>query len=166
MVKFKRNLFLMNFDGTLHLNTLAHHEKFLWWASYVNKIYLVDVWVLSFRQLLNEPKRIWWSHLETLNSKLRFLWLVLHWSYIVRKWIMILAFTVDLPAMPDLTLPPEDFRMPRVWNTSSKFTRPRIFCLEHGVLIQELLQSKGGANMLVICHSGETWCSCFCTIVR
>ncbi|EEF30705.1 conserved hypothetical protein [Ricinus communis] len=41
----------------------------------------------------------------------------------------------------------------RGWNNSSKFLRPRIFCLEHGVQIEELLRSKGGANMLLICHS-------------
>ncbi|XP_050209589.1 lysine-specific demethylase ELF6 [Mercurialis annua] len=39
------------------------------------------------------------------------------------------------------------------WNNSSKFLRPRIFCLEHGLQIEELLQSKGGASMLIICHS-------------
>jgi hypothetical protein len=40
-------------------------------------------------------------------------------------------------------------------NTSSKFSRPRIFCLEHAIKIVELLQSEGGANVLVICHSGK-----------
>ncbi|XP_027365525.1 probable lysine-specific demethylase ELF6 [Abrus precatorius] len=39
------------------------------------------------------------------------------------------------------------------WNTSSKFLRPRIFCLEHAVQIVEMLQRKGGANVLIICHS-------------
>ncbi|KAI3857007.1 hypothetical protein MKX03_027867 [Papaver bracteatum] len=33
------------------------------------------------------------------------------------------------------------------------FLRPRIFCLEHGQEIVELLQSKGGADVLIICHS-------------
>ncbi|KAI3917095.1 hypothetical protein MKX01_003544 [Papaver californicum] len=33
------------------------------------------------------------------------------------------------------------------------FLRPRIFCLEHGLEIEELLQSKGGADVLIICHS-------------
>lgn len=41
------------------------------------------------------------------------------------------------------------------WNTSSKYLRPRIFCLEHAVQIEEIFRSKGGANILVICHSGE-----------
>ncbi|KAG4919321.1 hypothetical protein JHK85_057602 [Glycine max] len=41
----------------------------------------------------------------------------------------------------------------KCWNTSSKFLRPRIFCLEHAVQISEMLQSKGGANVLIICHS-------------
>lgn len=39
------------------------------------------------------------------------------------------------------------------WNTSDQYLRPRIFCLEHAILIEEMLQSKGGANVLVICHS-------------
>ncbi|XP_044479854.1 probable lysine-specific demethylase ELF6 [Mangifera indica] len=39
------------------------------------------------------------------------------------------------------------------WNTYSKYLRPRIFCLEHAVQIEEILRSKGGANILVICHS-------------
>lgn len=43
----------------------------------------------------------------------------------------------------------------KCWNTSSKFLRPRIFCLEHAVQISEMLQSKGGANVLIICHSGQ-----------
>ncbi|XP_056696344.1 lysine-specific demethylase ELF6 isoform X2 [Spinacia oleracea] len=38
------------------------------------------------------------------------------------------------------------------WDTS-RFLRPRIFCLEHAVQIEELLRPRGGANMLVICHS-------------
>lgn len=41
------------------------------------------------------------------------------------------------------------------WNTSNRFRRPRIFCIEHAIEVQDLLQSKGGANLLVICHSGE-----------
>ncbi|KAJ7975050.1 Lysine-specific demethylase [Quillaja saponaria] len=39
------------------------------------------------------------------------------------------------------------------WNTSCKFLRPRIFCLEHTIQILELLQCKGGANVLIVCHS-------------
>lgn len=42
----------------------------------------------------------------------------------------------------------------KYWNTSSKFMKPRIFCLEHAVQIVEMLQSKGGANVLITCHSG------------
>ncbi|XP_021746797.1 probable lysine-specific demethylase ELF6 isoform X2 [Chenopodium quinoa] len=38
------------------------------------------------------------------------------------------------------------------WDTSG-FMRPRIFCLEHAVKIEGLLRPKGGAKMLVICHS-------------
>ncbi|XP_077225686.1 zinc finger (C2H2 type) family protein / transcription factor jumonji (jmj) family protein [Tasmannia lanceolata] len=39
------------------------------------------------------------------------------------------------------------------WNISDGFLRPRIFCLEHALEIEQLLQSKGGANVLIICHS-------------
>ncbi|KAG8380515.1 hypothetical protein BUALT_Bualt06G0023700 [Buddleja alternifolia] len=39
------------------------------------------------------------------------------------------------------------------WNISNVFLKPRIFCLEHAIEIEELLRSKGGANVLVICHS-------------
>ncbi|KAJ8623706.1 hypothetical protein MRB53_032236 [Persea americana] len=39
------------------------------------------------------------------------------------------------------------------WNTSNVFLRPRIFCLEHALEIEELLHCRGGANVLIICHS-------------
>lgn len=39
------------------------------------------------------------------------------------------------------------------WNTCSRFFRPRFLCLEHAVQVKELLHSKGGINILVICHS-------------
>ncbi|KAI3470480.1 hypothetical protein Pfo_027143 [Paulownia fortunei] len=39
------------------------------------------------------------------------------------------------------------------WNISNVSLKPRIFCLEHAIEIEELLSSKGGANVLVICHS-------------
>lgn len=42
------------------------------------------------------------------------------------------------------------------WNTSNVFLRPRIFCLEHALEVEELLQCRGGANVLIICHSGIT----------
>ncbi|PON32072.1 TFIIH C1-like domain containing protein [Parasponia andersonii] len=38
-------------------------------------------------------------------------------------------------------------------NTCNKFLRPRSFCLEHAVEIVDMLQCKGGAKVLVICHS-------------
>ncbi|XWS56424.1 hypothetical protein CRYUN_Cryun09bG0084200 [Craigia yunnanensis] len=59
----------------------------------------------------------------------------------------------------DLYLPSKDAPSPSItkcsegWDTSNKYLRPRIFCLEHAVQVEELLQSKGGAKMLVICHS-------------
>ncbi|KAL6497696.1 hypothetical protein OROHE_027021 [Orobanche hederae] len=39
------------------------------------------------------------------------------------------------------------------WNISNVSLRPRIFCIEHAIEIEKLLNSKGGANVLVICHS-------------
>ncbi|XP_073122229.1 lysine-specific demethylase ELF6 [Henckelia pumila] len=39
------------------------------------------------------------------------------------------------------------------WNVSNAFSKPRLFCLEHAMEIEELLCSEGGANVLVICHS-------------
>ncbi|XVE99292.1 hypothetical protein REPUB_Repub03eG0186000 [Reevesia pubescens] len=59
----------------------------------------------------------------------------------------------------DLSLPSKDAPSPSItkfsegWDTSNKYLRPRIFCLEHAVQVEELLQSKGGAKVLVICHS-------------
>ncbi|TXG49508.1 hypothetical protein EZV62_025383 [Acer yangbiense] len=65
----------------------------------------------------------------------------------------------DPSLVPEISVPQKDLPVPSVtkftrrWNTSSKFLRPRIFCLEHALQIEELLRSKGGANILVICHS-------------
>lgn len=39
------------------------------------------------------------------------------------------------------------------WNMSNGYLRPRIFCLEHASKIEELLNSIGGAKLLIICHS-------------
>lgn len=39
------------------------------------------------------------------------------------------------------------------WCCTRGFLRPRIFCLEHAIHIVDMLHSKGGANVLVICHS-------------
>ncbi|KAG8073479.1 hypothetical protein GUJ93_ZPchr0006g41415 [Zizania palustris] len=39
------------------------------------------------------------------------------------------------------------------WNTSCTFARPRIFCLQHALEIQELLEGKGGVHCLIICHA-------------
>lgn len=41
------------------------------------------------------------------------------------------------------------------WNTSCTFARPRIFCLQHALEIEKLLESKGGVHALIICHSGR-----------
>ncbi|KAG8095780.1 hypothetical protein GUJ93_ZPchr0013g34820 [Zizania palustris] len=39
------------------------------------------------------------------------------------------------------------------WNTSCTFARPRIFCLQHALEIEDLLEGKGGVHALVICHA-------------
>nr|XP_016451016.1 PREDICTED: probable lysine-specific demethylase ELF6 [Nicotiana tabacum]XP_016451017.1 PREDICTED: probable lysine-specific demethylase ELF6 [Nicotiana tabacum] len=39
------------------------------------------------------------------------------------------------------------------WDFCTSSVRPRIFCLEHAIQTEELLHTKGGANVLVICHS-------------
>uniref|UniRef100_I1P7M7 JmjC domain-containing protein n=1 Tax=Oryza glaberrima TaxID=4538 RepID=I1P7M7_ORYGL len=39
------------------------------------------------------------------------------------------------------------------WNTGCAFARPRIFCLQHALEIEELLASKGGVHALIICHA-------------
>lgn len=65
----------------------------------------------------------------------------------------------DLCLVPDISLLQKDLSVPsitkssRIWNTSNKYLRPRIFCLEHAGQIEEMLRSKGGADILVICHS-------------
>lgn len=56
--------------------------------------------------------------------------------------------------MVDLPLP-STIMSKNGWNANNKSLRPRSFCLEHAVEIVELLQSKGGANVIVICHSGK-----------
>ncbi|KAA8539296.1 hypothetical protein F0562_025988 [Nyssa sinensis] len=61
--------------------------------------------------------------------------------------------------VPDLSAPPKDLpvslkaQLDNGSSSSSGFLRPRIFCLEHAIQIEELLHSKGGVNVLVICHS-------------
>ncbi|XP_031257332.1 probable lysine-specific demethylase ELF6 [Pistacia vera] len=65
----------------------------------------------------------------------------------------------DLFAGPDSSMLQKDLALSSItkfnkrWNTSSKYLRPRIFCLEHAVQIEEIFRSKGGANILVVCHS-------------
>ncbi|AQL09586.1 putative lysine-specific demethylase ELF6 [Zea mays] len=39
------------------------------------------------------------------------------------------------------------------WNTYCTFARPRIFCLQHALEIEKLLEGKGGVHGLIICHS-------------
>lgn len=68
-----------------------------------------------------------------------------------------------LPPVPDLPLPLESLQVPLItkfekgWNMTYELLRPRIFCLEHAVKIKELLQPRGGASMLIICHSGDNF---------
>lgn len=37
----------------------------------------------------------------------------------------------------------------------NKFLRPHVFCLEHAIQTEELLRARGGAKVLIICHSGQ-----------
>ncbi|XP_043699581.1 lysine-specific demethylase SE14 isoform X1 [Telopea speciosissima] len=46
-----------------------------------------------------------------------------------------------------------DIRADKCWNTSNGFLRPRVFCLQHTLEVAQMLHSKGGANVLIICHS-------------
>nr|XP_043632559.1 probable lysine-specific demethylase ELF6 [Erigeron canadensis] len=39
------------------------------------------------------------------------------------------------------------------WNMSNGYLRPRIFCLEHAGKVEEMLESMGGAKLLILCHS-------------
>ncbi|KAI4351417.1 hypothetical protein L6164_005786 [Bauhinia variegata] len=48
---------------------------------------------------------------------------------------------------------PSLMKFDRGQNPSSTLFRPRIFCLEHALQIVDMLQGKGGAKVLVICHS-------------
>lgn len=41
------------------------------------------------------------------------------------------------------------------WDISNESLKPRVFCLEHAIEVEELLSSRGGASVLVICHSGR-----------
>ncbi|KAK1266496.1 putative lysine-specific demethylase ELF6 [Acorus gramineus] len=49
--------------------------------------------------------------------------------------------------------PPRTINGNSRWNASNTFLRPRIFCLQHAVDVVKLLQLKGGANVLIICHT-------------
>ena len=77
----------------------------------------------------------------------------------------------DLLPVPDLSLPLESLQVPltakfeKGWDMNDELLRPRIFCLEHAVQIKELLEPRGGARMLIICHSGENFLIClyFCS---
>ncbi|KAK3036679.1 hypothetical protein RJ639_031547, partial [Escallonia herrerae] len=65
----------------------------------------------------------------------------------------------DRPSGPDPFPHLEDLavslqvKFSKGWATSSGSQRPRIFCLEHAIQIEKLLHLKGGANVLVLCHS-------------
>lgn len=69
------------------------------------------------------------------------------------------SISENLPPVSDHSLPPENLPISLITkfnieqSTSCGFLRPRVFCLEHAVQIEELLRPKGGADMLVICHS-------------
>ncbi|XAR52356.1 [Histone H3]-lysine-36 demethylase [Bertholletia excelsa] len=60
--------------------------------------------------------------------------------------------TSSSPPLKDLPASSEAM-FEKGWSASRGFLRPRIFCLEHAIQIEDILRSKGGANVLVICHS-------------
>lgn len=67
---------------------------------------------------------------------------------------MLIVFLFNsIDAQENMTLPSE--KSDREWNTSSRYIRPRIFCLEHTIELQRLLRSRGGLKFLVICHKGK-----------
>lgn len=43
----------------------------------------------------------------------------------------------------------------RFGDTDSEYIKARIFCLQHAIEIADLFRCKGGARILIICHSGE-----------
>ncbi|CAN4114264.1 unnamed protein product [Withania somnifera] len=53
----------------------------------------------------------------------------------------------------DNAVPTSKVDLEKECDVSGGLVRPRIFCLEHAIQIEELLHTKGGANVLVICHS-------------
>lgn len=84
---------------------------------------------------------------------------------------LVLCSADNVHHVADQSLPSKDATSPsitkfcHVWDTSNIYMRPRIFCLEHAVQVEEILQSKGGAKMLVICHSGEIGFRSVCTTI-
>ncbi|KAG6382376.1 hypothetical protein SASPL_157959 [Salvia splendens] len=46
-----------------------------------------------------------------------------------------------------------DVKIDMGWDISDVSRKSRIFCVEHAIEIEKLLSSRGGANVLVICHS-------------
>ncbi|XP_042475605.1 probable lysine-specific demethylase ELF6 [Macadamia integrifolia] len=68
----------------------------------------------------------------------------------------ILPQTHDLhvgPSTSQVSTVKADIHADKCWNTSNGFLRPRVFCLQHTLEVAEMLHSKGGANVLIICHS-------------
>lgn len=52
------------------------------------------------------------------------------------------------------TIPSESGPTTSSGEQSEKVGRPRLFCLQHALQTEELLQNEGGARVLAICHSG------------
>ncbi|KAL2548860.1 putative lysine-specific demethylase ELF6 [Forsythia ovata] len=59
----------------------------------------------------------------------------------------------DRPSSPKYDAASSKVQTVMGWNISGGFEKPRIFCLEHAIQIEGLLSPKGGAKVLVICHS-------------
>ena len=52
------------------------------------------------------------------------------------------------------TIPSESGPTKLSHEQSEKVGRPRLFCLQHALQTEELLQNEGGARVLAICHAG------------
>ncbi|CAA2991256.1 probable lysine-specific demethylase ELF6 [Olea europaea subsp. europaea] len=59
----------------------------------------------------------------------------------------------DHPSSPKSDSASSKVKTAMGWNISGAFEKPRLFCLEHAIEIEGLLSTKGGAKVLVICHS-------------
>ncbi|GLJ23005.1 hypothetical protein SUGI_0434050 [Cryptomeria japonica] len=64
------------------------------------------------------------------------------------------SHVADAGSLPDKTydMPRETTNASSLWKPAKGFLRPRVFCLEHALEIQEQLQPMGDAHFLIVCH--------------